>query len=82
MQGFAGGYFLKYRDFDFLTLFPLCVHSRSDHPINSAPMGFRASETSKISSLERSLEQPFAEAERLQTRIALMSSRFEGAGRF
>ena len=82
MQGFAGGYFLNYRDFDFLTLFPLCVHSRSDHLINLAPMGSRASKTSKISSLERSLEQLFAEAERLQTQIALMSSRFEEAGRF
>ena len=82
MQGFAEGYFLNYRDFHFLTLFPLCVHSRSDHLINLAPMGFKASETSKISSLECFLEQLFAEAERLQTRIALMSSRFEGAGRF
>jgi hypothetical protein len=45
-------------------------------------MGFKASKTSKIPSLERSLEQLFAEAERLQTQIALMSSRFEGAGRF
>ena len=77
MQGFAGGYFLNHRDFDFLTLFPLCVHSRSDHLINLAPMGSRASKTSKISSLE----QPFAEAECLQTQIALMSSRFERAGR-
>jgi hypothetical protein len=67
MQGFAGGYFLNYRDFDFLTLFPLCVHSRSDHLINLAPMGSRASKTSKISSLERSLEQLFAEAEALLT---------------
>ena len=82
MQGFAGGYFLNYRDFDFLTLFPLCVHSRSDHLINLATMGFKASKTSKIPSLERSLEQLIAEAERLQTQIALMSSRFEGAGRF
>ena len=73
MQGFAGGYFLNYRDFDFLTLFPLCVHSRSDHLINLAPMEFKASKTSKISSLERSLEK---------LQIALMSSRFEGAGRF
>jgi hypothetical protein len=30
----------------------------------------------------KSLEQLFAEAERLQTQIALMSSRFEEAGRF
>jgi hypothetical protein len=82
MQEFAGGYFMNYGDFDFLTLCPLCVHSRSDHLINLAPTGFKASKTSKISSLERSLEQLFPEAERLQTRIALMSSRFEGAGRF
>ena len=82
MQGFAGGYFLNHRDFDFLTLFLLCVHSRSDHLINLAPMGSRASKKSEVSSLERSLEQLFPEAERLQTRIALMSSRFEGAGRF
>ena len=82
MQGFTGGYFLNYRDFDFLALFPLCVHSRSDHLINLAPMGFKASKTSKISSLERFLEQLFAEAERLQTQIAFISSRFEGAGSF
>ena len=82
MQGFAGGYFLNYLDFDFLTLFPLCVHSGSDHLISLAPTGFKASKTSEISSLERSLEQLFAEAERLQTRIVLMNSRFERAGRF
>jgi hypothetical protein len=63
MQGFAGGYFLNYCDFDFLTLFPLCVHSRSDHLIDLAPMGFKASKTSKVSGLERSLEQMFADAD-------------------
>lgn len=76
MQGFAGGYFLNYCDFDFLTLFPSCVHSRSDCLINLAPMGLKHRKHRK------SLEQLFAEAERLQTQIALMSSRFEEAGRF
>jgi hypothetical protein len=47
---------------------------------NLGTYGFKASKTSKISSLERFLEQLFAEAERLQTQIALMSSRLKEQG--